>query len=73
MADHGFRLWATGCAHVGTDLRVSGRESLAEAIRQLEEGGREGGSVFEWDIALHLGDFSALLREHKNVRRTSRA
>jgi hypothetical protein len=53
-----FRLWAMGCAHVGTDLRVSGRESLAEAIRQSERGGREGGPPFEWDIALHLGDLS---------------
>ena len=53
-----FRLWATGCSHVGTDLRVSGRESLAEAIRQSERGGDQGGPAFEWDIALHLGDFS---------------
>jgi hypothetical protein len=53
-----FRLWATGCAHVGTDLRVAGRESLAEAIRQSEEGGSDGGPPFEWDIALHLGDLS---------------
>ena len=58
MVKHSFRLWATGCAHVGTDLRVSGRESLTEAIRQSEEGGSEGGPAFEWDIALHLGDFS---------------
>ena len=53
-----FRLWATGCSHVGTDLRVSGRESLAEAIRQSEKGGTEGAPPFEWDIALHLGDLS---------------
>ena len=53
-----FRLWATGCAHVGTDLRVSQRESLAEAIRQSEHGGDEGGPPFDWDIALHLGDLS---------------
>ena len=49
-----FRLWASGCCHVGTDLRASGRESLAEAIRQAEE----GGPPFDWDIAVHLGDFS---------------
>ena len=53
-----FRVWAMGCAHVGTDLRISGRESLAEAIRQSEQGGDEGGPPFAWDIALHLGDLS---------------
>jgi len=53
-----FRLWATGCAHVGTDLRIAGRESLAEAIRQSEQGGDEGGPAFEWDVMLHLGDLS---------------
>jgi hypothetical protein len=52
-----FRLWASSCSHVGTDLRF-GRESLAEAIRQSEEGGDAGGPPFEWDIAVHLGDFS---------------
>ncbi|HEX2033993.1 MAG TPA: metallophosphoesterase [Chloroflexota bacterium] len=45
-----FRLWAMACSHVGTDLH-HGRESLAEAIRQAE-------GEFEWDIALHLGDFA---------------
>ena len=45
------------CSHVGTDLE-SGRESLADAIRQSEEGGGEGGPLFEWDIAVHLGDHS---------------
>jgi calcineurin-like phosphoesterase family protein len=45
-----FRLWASGCCHVGTDLR-NGRESLAEAIRQSEQ-------AFDWDLAVHLGDFS---------------
>src|SRR5690349_994100 len=52
-----FRLWASGCSHVGTDKRF-GRESLAEAIRHSERGGDEGGPPFEWDVALHLGDFS---------------
>ena len=52
-----FRLWVSGCSHVGTGLRY-GRESLAEAIRQSEGGGAEGGPAFEWDVALHLGDFS---------------
>lgn len=27
-------------------------------IRQSEDGGTEGGPPFDWDIALHLGDFS---------------
>ena len=34
-----FRLWATGCAHVHTDLRVGDRESLIEAIRRFEADG----------------------------------
>jgi hypothetical protein len=50
-----FRLWATGCSHVMTDL-ASGRRSLGEAIRQSEVGGTEGGPRFKWDIMLHLGD-----------------
>jgi hypothetical protein len=53
-----FRVWALGCSHVGTDLRVGKRESLAEAIRQSEEGGLDGGPAFDWDIALNLGDLS---------------
>jgi len=48
-----FRLWAIGDAHVGTDIRRK-RESLAEAIRQSEQ----GGSSFDWDIAINVGDFS---------------
>ena len=49
-----FRVWVTGCAHVGTDRR-HGRESLAEAIRHSE---RDGPGGFAWDVALHLGDIS---------------
>ena len=52
-----FRLWATCCSHVGTDLGF-GRESLADAIRQSEDGGEEGGHPFDWDIAVVLGDHS---------------
>lgn len=52
-----FRLWAVGDPHVGTDLRRK-RQSLAEAIRQSERGGDDGGPPFEWDIALCVGDFS---------------
>ncbi len=48
---------AVGDAHVGTDLQHK-RESLAEAIRQSEEGGKQGGPAFDWDIALHVGDLS---------------
>jgi hypothetical protein len=51
-----FRVWASCCAHVGTDLRVGRRESLTEAIRQSEGSGP--GPGFAWDIALCLGDFS---------------
>jgi hypothetical protein len=43
---------------VGTDLRIGNRRSLAEAIIQSEQGGDEGGPAFDWDLALHLGDFS---------------
>ena len=50
-----FHLWATGCAHVGSDLRRGKRESLADAIRQSEQ---EGGKGFDWDLALHMGDMS---------------
>ncbi len=50
-----FRLWATSDAHVGTDLKRK-RESLAEAIAHSE--GRGPGPGFEWDMAVHLGDFS---------------
>ena len=52
-----FRLWAMCCSHVGTDLGF-GRESLADAIRQSEQGGEEGGPAFDWDIAVVLGDHS---------------
>lgn len=52
-----FRLWAIGDAHVGTDLRRQ-RESLADAIRQSEFGGDQGGPPFDWDIAIHVGDLS---------------
>ena len=57
-ADKPFRLWACSDAHVGTDLKVRKREALAEAIRQSERGGNEGGPAFDWDIAVHLGDLS---------------
>ena len=56
-ANRQLRLWVTAYCHVGTDIQ-HGYESLAEAIRQSEFGGSEGGPPFEWDLALHLGDFS---------------
>src|SRR5436190_15109714 len=52
-----FRLWAVGDPHVGTDIARK-RESLADAIRQSEQGGKEGSPPFDWDIALNVGDFS---------------
>ncbi|MEE2752914.1 MAG: metallophosphoesterase [Candidatus Latescibacterota bacterium] len=53
-----FSLWAAGDAHVGTDLRVSGRRSLAAALTQSERGGGDGGPAFHWDIMLDIGDLS---------------
>jgi hypothetical protein len=52
-----FRLWAVGDPHIGTDIKRK-RESLADAIRQSEQGGKEGAPSFDWDIALNVGDFS---------------
>lgn len=52
-----FKLWAISDAHVGTDIKY-GRHSLKEAITQSETGGSEGGTPFEWTIAVNLGDFS---------------
>jgi len=58
VADSGtFNIWACGCSHVHTDIR-HGRESLADAIRQSEAGGEQGGPPFDWDVMLHLGDLS---------------
>ena len=53
-----FKLWAAGDAHVGTDLRVSNRSSLADALTQSEQGGNEGGPAFDWDVMLDIGDLS---------------
>ena len=57
MAKERLRLWAMSCSHVGTDL-AEGRESLADAIRQSEHGGDDGGPPFDWDLAVHVGDHS---------------
>ncbi len=65
-----FRLWAFGDAHVGTD-RQFGRESLAEAIRQSEFGGAQGGPSFGWDIA--VGRRRHVRRASQPARRRRRA
>ncbi len=51
------KLWACGDSHVGTDIK-KGRESLADALRQSEHGGEEGGPPFDWDLAIHVGDYA---------------
>ena len=53
-----FNLWAYGDAHVPADMR-HGRESLAEAFRQSEGTGNPAHPVFDWDIAVDVGDNSA--------------
>ena len=58
MATRQFRVWVMGCSHIDRDI-ARGRESLADAIRQSEFGGEDGGPPFDWDIALHLGDLTA--------------
>jgi hypothetical protein len=52
-----FRVWATACSHIHSDLK-KGRRSIAEAIEHSESGGAEGAPPFDWDIMLHLGDIS---------------
>ena len=61
-----FHLWASSDSHVDKDINPPGRiknaiprESLAEAIRQSEGTNNDGAPSFDWDIGLHLGDFSA--------------
>ncbi len=48
-SDQKFTIWTFGDAHVGTDIKY-GRESLAQAIRQVDD--------LDWDIALNAGDMS---------------
>jgi hypothetical protein len=69
-----FSLWVFSDAHVATDKAVSEAirngmqftppagypESLANALRQSENGGELGGPPFRWDIALDLGDNAGL-------------
>ena len=52
-----FRVWATSCSHVPTDIR-RGRESLALAIRQ-SEGAIKDTPSFDWDVMIDAGDLSA--------------
>ena len=65
-----FLLSAMCCSNVGTDLGF-GRESLADAIRQSEQGGEEGGPPFDWDVAVVLGDHSGGA-DHADGRRGAR-
>lgn len=68
-----FNLWVISDCHVGTDKAVSEGiqhglvgfkpppvyfESLAEPLRQSENGGAFGGPPIPWDIALNLGDYA---------------
>ena len=46
-----------GDPHVARDLHF-GRESLADALRQSESGGEDGGPPFDWDFAVCVGDYS---------------
>jgi hypothetical protein len=68
-----FNLWVISDSHVGTDKAASEGiqhglvgfkpppvyfESLAEPLRQSENGGAFGGPPIPWDIALNLGDYA---------------
>jgi hypothetical protein len=68
-----FNLWVISDSHVGTDKAASEGiqhglvgfkpppvypESLAEALRQSENGGAFGGPPIPWEIALNLGDYA---------------
>ena len=57
MSNKVFNIWVFGDAHVGTDLK-RGVESLANALRDSEQGGTAGGPRFDWDIAIDVGDMS---------------
>jgi len=48
-----FKIWCFGDAHVGTDLKKSNRESLADSIRDSENE-----KQFKWDITVDVGDMS---------------
>jgi hypothetical protein len=54
-----FKVWVFSDMHVGTDI-LHGVESLAEAIRQSEEGmdGINPAPPMDWDIGICLGDFA---------------
>jgi hypothetical protein len=68
-----FNLWVISDPHVGTDKAMSvavthgmvgftpppvHMESLAEALRQSENGSAIGAPPIPWDIALNLGDYA---------------
>jgi hypothetical protein len=50
------KVWVGGCSHVEAD-KEKGRDSIAEAISQIEET-----RLFDPDIAFLLGDFSSSLK-----------
>ena len=51
MTSRKLRIWASGCSHVSYD-KANGRESLGDAIRQVERD-------MDWDFGINVGDFSA--------------
>ena len=51
MTSRKLRMWASGCSHVSYD-KANGRESLGDAIRQVERD-------IDWDFGINVGDFSA--------------
>ena len=68
-----FNLWVISDPHVGTDKAMSTAvqhgmvgfnpppvhpESLAEALRQSENGSAIGAPPIPWDLALNLGDYA---------------
>ena len=60
-----FRLWAQGRRACGGAIWEIGRESLADALGQSEQGGAEGGPPFGWDVAINVGDYSGETRHAK--------
>ena len=57
------KVWVFSDAHVGTDIE-HGVESLAEAIRQSEQGlsGVNPAPPMDWDLGICLGDFARWFR-----------
>ena len=83
-----FNLWVISDCHVGTDKAASEGilhglvgfkpppiypETLAEALRQSENGGAFGGPPIPWDIALNLGDYAGFADKRSSITCSSRA